>query len=87
MAVTYPGVILIISIRSNHLMSHLHHHSAPLEAFNETETLQHHAPDPPSYWEFDADSSNDNHPALLWLHIFGMMLTFWVILPIGTVVS
>jgi hypothetical protein len=82
--------------------SHEHGHGgmgAPLPHINETEILQHHAPDPLSYWAHDLgytlgkdgvsivpvtpDAAQRTYPMLMALHVACMILGFFAILPIG----
>lgn len=62
---------------------HEHHHShAPaLLELNETKILDSHAPDPPSYWDYD--HGEDGKPALLYVHIALMTVAYFGLLPLG----
>lgn len=80
---------------------HEHGHSMgpPLPHINETEILQHHAPDPLSYWAHDLgytlgedgvsvvpaapDAAQRTYPILMALHVACMTLGFFAVLPIG----
>lgn len=83
-------------------VSHEHSHGdmgASLPHINETEILQHHAPDPLSYWAHDLgytlgkdgvsivpatpDAAQRTYPMLMALHVTCMILGFFAILPIG----
>lgn len=62
---------------------HEHHHShAPaLLELNETKILDSHAPNPPSYWDYD--HGEDGKPALLYVHIALMTVAYFGLLPLG----
>jgi len=83
--------------------SHEHAHGAmgaPLPYINETEVLQHHAPDPLSYWAHDLgytlgkdgvsivlagpDAPQSTYPMVMVLHVACMILGFFAVLPIGS---
>ncbi|GAA5983703.1 hypothetical protein JCM11641_000939 [Rhodosporidiobolus odoratus] len=57
-----------------------HHHGPVLLELDETQILLNHAPDPPSY--FDFDSSEEGKPALLYVHIVLMCLAFFGLMPL-----
>ncbi|KAF8486682.1 hypothetical protein JB92DRAFT_2759549 [Gautieria morchelliformis] len=64
-----------------------HRHPQPLLELNETDVLLYHAPDPLSYWvhdfEWDHVESSSNWRGLMALHVVGMCLAFFILLPVG----
>ncbi|GAA5923680.1 hypothetical protein JCM1841_004825 [Sporobolomyces salmonicolor] len=56
-------------------------HGPPLLVINETEILLHHAPDPPSYYDFD--QGEDGKPGVLVVHVALMTFAFFVLLPLS----
>lgn len=74
----------------SHAHSQKTHHSQPLDELDEAEVLRHHPPDPLSYWAHDFESHSDNEGGssgnwrgLMGLHVVGMSLAFFVLLPVG----
>lgn len=68
--------------------SHSSHHSEPLVQLNETDVLRSNGPDPLSYWAHDFEATDDDHDSKNWrglmgLHVVGMTLAFFVLLPAG----
>ncbi|KIJ56922.1 hypothetical protein M422DRAFT_88038, partial [Sphaerobolus stellatus SS14] len=63
------------------------HHAAPLLELNETDILQSHDADPISYWIHDWERSmeevKENYRGLMVLHVVGMMVAFFGLLPAG----
>ncbi|GAA5858169.1 hypothetical protein JCM1840_001068 [Sporobolomyces johnsonii] len=56
-------------------------HAPPLLVINETEILLHHAPDPPSYYDFD--QGEEGKGGVLVVHVALMTLAFFVLLPLS----
>jgi hypothetical protein len=56
-------------------------HAEPLRHINETEILQHHDPDPLSYWAHDGMKNETSYRALMVAHVVGMCLAYWLLLP------
>ena len=65
--------------------SHAHTHPEPLLVLNESDILLTHAPDPMSYWAHDFERGHQvtNWRGLMVLHVVGMSLAFFALLPVG----
>lgn len=63
------------------------HHAAPLLEINETQILESHAPDPISYWihdwELPSEEAKEKYRGLMVLHVVGMTVSFFGLLPVG----
>lgn len=84
MPLIFALLFTLLTIISATPDEHAHPHSShtqPQKLINETEILQHHDPDPLSYYAHD---SIDGYKGLMILHVLGMSVAFWVLLPMGT---
>ncbi|KAF8529221.1 hypothetical protein BU17DRAFT_37380 [Hysterangium stoloniferum] len=82
-----PSSSAPLTLRHGHEEEPKHSHAQPLLELNETEILLSHAPDPTSYWLHDFELSHEdgtnNWRGLMLLHVIGMTLAYFVLLPVG----
>ena len=57
----------------------------PMLVLNETDLLLTHAPDPMSYWahDFERGEQDPNWGGLMAVHVVGMTLAWFILLPVG----